>query len=523
MTVDLINGEKERLVQIYFQLNLTTNKIQLKRVIESYDSLLRNAINQKNIQLINYCYKLIAQTRDIHCGKGLYNISYMLLGVWVKLAYVDKIVHPSNIKNVLNMFVFIKDNHSYGSWKDLKYFANYIVYEANIVDKNHNIVHYIAEMYANQIIKDLNKVNYKNYSLVAKWTPRESSNKFGWLVNLISHYLIINNTSSCKNKINKKKYYREIISNLNKKINTVQIKQCNNEWESIHFKNVTNKTMQKQDLAFSYKNKYGEIKGTKNDRLNCSYNYKDYINEQNNQILNCKENSIITMVKNAFFILNNKCIHPKCCNFKQQSNQLELLWNKKCIQNIHFNNYIPIIDVSCYLAMGLGICCSEKSILKNKVFTFSEQPICINMDNMSFINKIINLKDVKCEINNDFEKTYTLILDTFKKSNLEPNSVKNMTLLVFSNTNTIEINEKIFEKMKEKYYPYSVPKIIVWNLKETNMCPIITSNHITGINNILLNTFLKENIDFSNHFNPWTIVLKIIENNRYNNMKFVSF
>ena len=74
--------------------------------------------------------------------------------------------------------------------------------------------------------------------------------------------------------------------------------------------------MQKQDLAFSYKNKYGEIKGTKNDRLNCSYNYKDYINEQNNQILNCKENSIITMVKNAFFILNNKCIHPKCC-FKQ--------------------------------------------------------------------------------------------------------------------------------------------------------------------------------------------------------------
>ena len=55
------------------------------------------------------------------------------------------------------------------------------------------------------------------------------------------------------------------------------------------------------------------------------------------------------------------------------------------------------------------------------------------------------------------------------------------------------------------------------------MCPIITSNHITGINNILLNTFLKENIDFSNHFNPWTIVLKIIENNRYNNMKFVSF
>ena len=35
MTVDLINGEKERLVQIYFQLNLTTNKIQLKRVIEA--------------------------------------------------------------------------------------------------------------------------------------------------------------------------------------------------------------------------------------------------------------------------------------------------------------------------------------------------------------------------------------------------------------------------------------------------------------------------------------------------------
>ena len=106
MTVDLINGEKERLVQIYFQLNLTTNKIQLKGLLKAM-IVYFGMQSVKNIQLINYYYKLIAQTRDIHCGKGLYNISYMLLD-WVKLTYVDKIVHPSNIKNVLNMFVFIK-------------------------------------------------------------------------------------------------------------------------------------------------------------------------------------------------------------------------------------------------------------------------------------------------------------------------------------------------------------------------------------------------------------------------------
>ena len=51
--------------------------------------------------------------------------------------------------------------------------------------------------------------------------------------------------------------YRQTISNINKKLETTQIYQCDHRWSEIDFeKKVTSITLRKQSKAFLYTNKH---------------------------------------------------------------------------------------------------------------------------------------------------------------------------------------------------------------------------------------------------------------------------
>ena len=166
---------KEMFAQLYFQL-LRSNNTEVLEI--QYRTLLK----KKDKNLMNYLYKLIAQTRDIIKGKGEYNLSYMLLGEWLLLG--DEYI--PDIYKVLDLFVDIENEHPYGSWKDLKYFCHYICKQKSYVNKNHEIIDYCCEKIANQLFIDNNS---DNPTLCAKWAPREKS-KFGWITPIISKKLV---------------------------------------------------------------------------------------------------------------------------------------------------------------------------------------------------------------------------------------------------------------------------------------------------------------------------------------------
>ena len=79
----------------------------LNKLFENYE---------ENREMIQYCYKLIAQTRDIIDGKGLYTLSYALLGEWVRLCYVENKANIENVNQALRYFVQNGDEHAFGSW-----------------------------------------------------------------------------------------------------------------------------------------------------------------------------------------------------------------------------------------------------------------------------------------------------------------------------------------------------------------------------------------------------------------------
>ena len=73
-------------------------------------------------EFISTLYRMIAQTRDIVSGKGEYSIAYMQIMVWYQH-------YPKLAIDAFDKFISLsyldEKTHPYGSWKDLKYFANY--------------------------------------------------------------------------------------------------------------------------------------------------------------------------------------------------------------------------------------------------------------------------------------------------------------------------------------------------------------------------------------------------------------
>ena len=69
----------------------------------------------------SFVYRLIGQTRDIVKGKGERDLTYMQIYTWYNHGYTKL------AKFALQCCVDCNDEHPYGSWKDIKYFSDYLL------------------------------------------------------------------------------------------------------------------------------------------------------------------------------------------------------------------------------------------------------------------------------------------------------------------------------------------------------------------------------------------------------------
>ena len=94
---------------------------------------------------------------------------------------------------------------------------------------------------------------------------REKSKKFGWMFSYLAydyfkHYIQSANTftSIINSKLKCKTSYRQLISKLNKTLNTVQINQCSKQWSKIDFEKVTSASLYKNNKSFKLLTERGE-------------------------------------------------------------------------------------------------------------------------------------------------------------------------------------------------------------------------------------------------------------------------
>jgi hypothetical protein len=542
------NNIREQILQFSFQLvrtnqnNIKTLSNILKGLLTSLKYISKSTLMVEKELAIGYLsilYKMIGHTRDIIDGKGECDLTYMMIYTWFDF-------YPQLALFALKCLV-TNDNkeHQYGSWKDIKYFCDYC--RSRGLHVFHPLIHYAIVLMNEQLKKD-----YDNYiqgsddiSLVSKWVPREKSS-FGWLYESLATSYFINymetaNTDNRKRKaiLKCKTDYRKILSELNRKLDTLQIKQCANRWSNINFKNVTSISISKQKKAFLNIKKNGETRYHDNkDRIECADHFNSHIqNSLKNGIeVKGKRIGMGNFTQEALNLLDQHV------NTSTQT-EIDLLnsqWRDNSTQTDILGKMIAMVDVSgsmegdpMNVAIALGIRIAEKSIIGKRVMTFSSNPKWVNLDPYpDFVSKVQTIKQSDWGMNTNFHAALDTILDAIIQNKMAPEDVQDLVLVILSDMQMDSADRtglgSVYENIKLKYEqagirvhgkPYKPPHILFWNLRSTNGFPSLSTQSnasmMSGFSPAILNLFCEQGLDALQSCTPWSLLERSLKNERY--------
>jgi hypothetical protein len=528
------NNISEKIVQLSFQLTRTdietmkTLSVKTSAILtELTYSYTAGIINRDvYIEHMSIMYRLVAQMRDIIDGKGEYSLAYMLLEVWNQH-------YPELAEFALRHFVISPEEnpgcHPYGSWKDIKY-----LYKNN---NESSLVKYGMTLLIEQIKQDTIS---SEPSLAAKWVPREKTRFGGMFSDLATIYFsnYINSATNEQSKkwaLNKAKMdFRKIISTLNKKLDTVQIKQCSQQWSTIDPSIQTSITMHKQKNAFLNIDTQGSIRSMLDDRAECGNKFREFAYRafMGEVEVNGLRIGLTDFTKQALQFINNRR------ELSSETNLLNAQWNNNSKQTNSLGKIIAMVDVSGSMdglplqaAIALGIRVAEKSILGKRVMTFSAYPSWVNLDGHdTFVDMVKIISTSNWGMNTNFEAALNLILDAIISQKLNPDDVEDMVLAIFSDMQ-IDDNDtdaSFYNRIETKYAnagvrlwgkPFKPPHILFWNLRSTTGFPTLSTQRncsmMSGFSPALLNVFCTEGITSLRSCNPWNLLVKSLENNRY--------
>ena len=380
---------QEKIVEFQFQCVRCTND-DLNDLADNLRDILRNLsqMEDKDIskKYLSILYKIIGQTRDIESGKGERQLSYMMIHVWSEF-------HLTLAKFATTCFVSLGDKLQYGSWKDMKRLSQYIYEKTN--DNQHPIILHCIDLMIHQLRIDNEKTMDSELSLCGRWVPRESSTKGKWLFRLLAQAYFpefIESAVKIRDKDRKAKSYEaakkktymtfaRMVSSLNKRLDTIQIKMCGKRWADIDHHKTTSVTLTKSRSALMNKGKKrGE--STETDRILCAEAFQTYIESRvsSGKEVKGKRVGIVDFVKQGIDMYRSSV-------GQLEKDTINAQWRSFMSQVGDLGNIVAMVDQSgsmsgdpMHAAMGMGIAVAEKSALGKRVMTFSTEPTWVSLE-----------------------------------------------------------------------------------------------------------------------------------------------
>jgi hypothetical protein len=539
--LQIIDTYPEQITQFAFQLTRKTPS-NLKKVSRQLNDLLISLKNDLFIsddteQINKYVYyyillyKLIAYTRDIFVGKGERDLTYMMIYVW----YTQ---FPILAIHILHLLSTSSQPYPFGCWKDIKYFCNY-VRENSPKKAKDGIIETCVNILNQQLIKDLQTQTQTTISLVSKWIPREKSKKFGWLFDKCAiqwsqimypeYYYFATTKPSIpfQNKI--KREYRKNISNLNRQLDTVQIKQCENRWSHIRINTITENTKQKQFNVLLNQDMYGYVRRQTEDRNICRENLISHLfyetqNYETQQISYKKE------IYSSFQMQDLIKEIEFACTIESME-RINNNWDKvkgSILQNTE--NIIPILDLTTtnYInALSISIMLSEISKIQNKILVYDQIPVWVNLsETKSLFEKVQKVQEIKNSKQVETSNIFTaleLLMISIQNTNMSSEDVANLVLCIVSDFSTpikeLQLHIHYFFHKNGYYKP---PHIIYWNVSlQINIyypCNAFTSRTLM-ISGTSSSCFQFLNDPLWKEYTPYTYLCNILGKERYHELE----
>ena len=579
---------QEKIMQFHFQLVRTSDANMIQSIAKDTRDIL-SAI-MVGLTKSNYntymdmgviMFKILAHTRDIVSGKGEYMLFYVMLIEWAK---VDFRFFDFMIRSLVYETSPISQSQSHpkhplGSWKDMKYFLTYM--KAVLNDSSESQPRVFKDIQTQRdlysrcvntivlLINDQLRADYAVYtqshadsiSLVAKWIPREKSKKFGWLycyltMNYFQHEIPGDHTHPSYERAVNRAFmnYRKMISALNKKLDTTQVKMCDKTWSDIDFNKVTSITTHKQTKSFLNVKHNGETSRYPHDadRENCRYNYEEYLREvvEGKQRIKGSRVSVVDLVKSALSNQNLLMFSSPVID------TINAQWKDNSVNNgaDNLGEMIAMCDVSgsmesdnsnpLYAAIGLSIRVAERSALGPRIMTFSERPQWIQLgipgESDTFVKQVVKVRESPWGMTTNFYYALDLIRQVIEDNKMPREVVEKLTLVIFSDMQMCDVSPELrniekkntlfenirqmFAKMGERLYgdsetPLKPPHIVLWNLRKTTGFPCLSTDEnvsmMSGFSPALLNVFCQKGIDGLKNYTPWSTLTETLNNSRY--------
>jgi len=551
------DNTQEKITQLFYQLTRTNNTIYIGQMAHIFKELLESMSLEPTSMLNDFSnlallLKLVAQTRDIVSGKGEYLLSYALLYELANFNF-------DYYKRTFEYFVgFQCPIEPYGSWKDVKYFLHFIDKNTRYPGLNLQIFQHCKTIVKLQLKRDyVNMKCSRPISLLGKWIPREHS-KFGYLFPLFAmdYYDkwidkdIRDNQQTHISKLHDKRrirdnlpnkilfhpsvlkaktHYRIMLSTINKYLDTVQVKQCANQWSNIDYTTVTTRTMWKQKFAFSNTSVLGNVRSLHEERIYGKLHFSQFLENciKNKDCVKTRKQLMhiypCEFVKGAIRCLQHSgsIVSQITGNNENVRKIIDQMWENSSSSTCNLGNVIPFVDLSIgieledgcantnsfYNAIGLGIRVAEKSVFGKRILCFSNKAYWISLDDCdgfcSMVDKIITTCKNSIGTESNVLDAIDYVVDSMVEENMDREIIENMTFVLFSNmkfgtqylvsdfdnNNThhdVDLTKTLHDKImgifsnisqnnSGRYTPKLYhPHIVYWNMQRNNEFPCLS-------------------------------------------------
>jgi hypothetical protein len=398
--------------------------------------------------------------------------------------------------------------------KNLQYISEFGRYDDLLVLLDTPLKNDVISLIRTQLTNDITS---ESPSLLGKWLPsiNASSKITKKYAKIIAKELNLRESD-----------YRIVLSTLRKKINLVETKITNKNYNDIDYSKVPSCANMKYKKAFwrNDEERYNEFvnkvnKGEAKVNAKVLYPYeivRDIINGSYNVFYGFNENNLDT--KNDM--------------------TLDMLWNNLPSYIEDYSNTLAVVDgsgsmtspnylpLSTAIALGIYFAEKNKGAFSNHFITFSERPRIIEILGDNIATKVRNVMRYKEIANTNIESVFDLILDTAKRKNLSQDDIPKRIVIIsdmqfdkcaVDNNGYVNNTTQLFNIIKQKWQGtgYKIPKLTFWNVNATKESFPMTVDEagvqfVSGHSPSIFTSILKDNF-----VTPLDLVLDVINKERY--------
>lgn len=381
--------------------------------------------------MLEDAFVLLFQTRDVRGGKGIRDASLIMVHYFLK----NPKTHPLML-DLLSLYP------EYGSWRDLKMLVNEGPTSLEVLDR-------VIDLFEQQLLKDESLMGAEGFlSLAAKYAPRESHNKpkENVMVKMLADRMFPLQTLHSSRLRN----YRQLVSKLNKVLDTTEVKMCSNHFADIEPAKVPGRCLQKNNKAFfnqpsnHNRHKYSRP-STDEDRILCAEHFKEHMAKavrgevKVNGSKTVFPHELIKKILNSNYYSCHKDI-IRCSAFSQEEKDTVVsVWNQmvndartsgglgRSLAMCDFSGSMLSSetngDTPYWVSMALGLLISELTTkeFEDVFLTFDSDPTFHHLPKGDIFDRVASISNsISHGMSTDFQKAMDQVLQRLKASRCRP-------------------------------------------------------------------------------------------------------